>query len=196
MAHPRPVIVSVAFAAAAYLGSFSLVVSGQSGATEAPAGFDNLTNGFVSQTDMDAARDTFEERDDIAKGLGPVYNAQSCAECHQNPLTGGISQISELRAGHRDASGNFVDAPGGSLINDRATNAGIQERIPGTETTVTLRMSTNALGDGFVEAIDSNTLFGLANNNGGQFIQVPVFEANNAVRGGRFGWKNQQASLL
>jgi CxxC motif-containing protein (DUF1111 family) len=204
MAHPRPVIVSVAFAAAAYLGSFSLVVSGQSGATEAPAGFDNLTNGFVSQTDMDAARATFEERDDVAKGLGPVYNAQSCAECHQSPLTGGISQVSELRAGHQDSSGNFVNPAGGSLINDRATNAAIQERIPGTETIVTLRMSTNALGDGFVEAIDSNTLFSIANNQpgqsggviAGQFIQVPVFEANNAVRGGRFGWKNQQASLL
>ena len=32
---------------------------------------------------------TFEERDEIAEGLGPVYNAQSCAECHQNPVAGG-----------------------------------------------------------------------------------------------------------
>jgi CxxC motif-containing protein (DUF1111 family) len=204
MAHPRSVIVSVAFAAAAYLGSFTLTVSGQSGATEAPAGFDNLTNGLTSQTQFDADRGVFEERDDIAKGLGPVYNAQSCAECHQSPVTGAISQISELRAGHQDGSGNFVDGPGGSLFNDRATSATIQERVPGTETTVTLRMSTNALGDGFVEAIDSNTLAGIANNQpgqsggaiGGQLIQVPVFEANNALRAGRFGWKNQQASLL
>ena len=30
----------------------------------------------------------------------------------------------------------------------------------------------------------------------GQFIQVPVLEAGNLVRGGRFGWKNQHASLL
>jgi CxxC motif-containing protein (DUF1111 family) len=29
----------------------------------------------------------------------------------------------------------------------------------------------------------------------GQFIQVPVNEASNALRGGRFGWKNQHASL-
>jgi CxxC motif-containing protein (DUF1111 family) len=204
MAHPRPVIVSVAFAAAAYLGSFTLTASGQGGATEAPAGFDNLTNGFLTQDQMDAARATFEERDDIAKGLGPVYNAQSCAECHQSPVTGAISQISELRAGHQDANGNFVDGPGGSLFNDRATDASIQERVPGTETVATLRMSTNTVGDGFVEAIDSNVLFNIANtqpgqSNGaiaGQFIQVPVFEANNAIRGGRFGWKNQQASLL
>ena len=35
--------------------------------------------------------------------------------------------VSELRAGHKDASGNFVNAPGGSLINDRAIDASIQE---------------------------------------------------------------------
>src|SRR5262249_29108053 len=96
--------------------------------TEAPTGFDNLTNGFVTQAQFDADKTTFEERDDIAKGLGPVYNAQSCAECHQNPVTGAISQITELRAGHFDGV-NFIDHPGGSLINDRAINAAIQERV-------------------------------------------------------------------
>src|SRR5206468_11534888 len=96
-------------------------------------------------------RDVFEERDDIAKGLGPVYNAQSCAECHQSPVTGAGSQVSELRAGHLDGAGNFVDAPGGSLINDRAINAAIQERVPGAEDIRTFRMSTGTLGAGFVE---------------------------------------------
>jgi CxxC motif-containing protein (DUF1111 family) len=175
------------------------------GATEAPTGFDNLTNGFESQAQMDADRVTFEERDDIGKGLGPVYNAQSCAECHQNPVTGAISQITELRAGHNDANGNFVDAAGGSLINDRATNANIQERVPSTAENIrTFRTSLNTIGDGFIEAIDSNTIAAIANNQpgqsggqiAGQFIQVPVAEAGGAVRGARFGWKNQQASLL
>jgi CxxC motif-containing protein (DUF1111 family) len=174
-------------------------------ATEAPTGYDNLTNGFESQAQMDSDRVTFEERDDIAKGLGPVYNAQSCGECHQNPVTGGISQITELRAGHNDANGNFVDAAGGSLINDRATNANIQERVPSTAENIrTFRTSLNTVGDGFIEAIDSNTLSAIANNQpaqsggqiAGQFIQVPVAEAGGAVRGARFGWKNQQASLL
>src|SRR6266705_6734288 len=107
----------------------SRTIASQS-ATEAPTGMDTLTNGFVTQAVHDGDRDTFEERDDVRKGLGPVYNAQSCAECHQNPVTGGISQISELRAGHFDGV-NFIDQPGGSLNNDRATNAEIQERIPG-----------------------------------------------------------------
>jgi CxxC motif-containing protein (DUF1111 family) len=174
-------------------------------ATEAPAGFDNLTNGHTSQAAFDANLAVFEERDDIAKGLGPVYNTQSCAECHQNPVTGAISQITELRAGHTDGAGNFVDAAGGSLINDRATNANIQERVPSTAETVrTFRTSLNTVGDGFIEAIDSNNIVAVANAQpgqsggqiAGQVIQVPVFEANNAVRVGRFGWKNQMASLL
>jgi CxxC motif-containing protein (DUF1111 family) len=197
-------VILLAIGAATYLGSFTLVLQGQAGATEAPAGFDNRTNGFTTQADFDAVRATFEERDEIADGLGPVYNAQSCAECHQNPVTGAISQISELRAGHRDGAGNFVDAPGGSLINDRSINANFQERVPGAEDVRTFRMSTNTNGDGFVEAINSNSIVAVANAQpgqsggqiAGQVIQVPVAEAPGNNRVGRFGWKNQHASLL
>jgi len=166
---------------------------------EAPTGFDDLTNGFTPQTQFDADRGVFEEREGIADGLGPVYNAQSCAECHQNPVTGAISQVTEVRAGHFDGV-NFVDHPGGSLINDRAIDASIQERVLGGNEVRTFRTSLNTLGDGFVEAIDSNTLVGIANGQPsgmrGQFIQVPVLEAGGLVRGGRFGWKNQHASLI
>jgi CxxC motif-containing protein (DUF1111 family) len=193
-------------ATAGFIGTFTYAVEAQPAApaTEAPTGFDNVTNGFIDQTLFDAALLKFVEQEGVAEGLGPVFNAQSCGECHQNPVTGGISQVAELRAGHLSA-GNFVDAPGGSLINDRATNAEIQERVPDRgENVRTLRMSMNVLGDGFVEAINSNALLAIANAQpgqsggqiAGQFIQVPVFEADGAVRGGRFGWKNQMASLL
>jgi CxxC motif-containing protein (DUF1111 family) len=132
----------------------SRTVEGQA-ATEAPAGFDTLTNNMVNQATHDTDRAVFEERDGVAKGLGPTYNAQSCAECHQNPVTGGISQISELRAGHSDASGNFVPATlkinddGGrpgvtianrSLINQRATCPGV----------VTDNDPTNTIPDGTI----------------------------------------------
>ncbi len=166
---------------------------------EAPAGFDNLTNGATDQTQFDANLGTFSEREGIADGLGPVFNAQSCAECHQNPVTGAISQVTELRAGHFDGF-KFIDHPGGSLINDRAIDASIQERVLGGNEVRSFRTSLNTLGDGFVEAIDSNTLVAIANGQPfgmrGQFIEVPVAESGGLVRGGRFGWKNQHASLL
>jgi CxxC motif-containing protein (DUF1111 family) len=166
---------------------------------DAPTGFDNQTNGSVDQPQFDLDKATFEAREALVDGLGPVYDAQSCAECHQSPVTGAISQITELRAGHFDGL-KFVDHPGGSLINDRAIDAAFQERIqPGNEVR-TLRSSLNILGDGFVEAIDSNTLVAIARNQPagmrGQFIEVPVLEAGGLVRGGRFGWKNQHASLV
>src|SRR5207249_6194958 len=55
----------------------------------------------------------------------------SCRECHQNPTSGGSSQVSELRVGHRGTDGKFVnpDIPiargteiikGRTLVNDRA----------------------------------------------------------------------------
>ncbi|TMQ11412.1 MAG: hypothetical protein E6J90_34690 [Deltaproteobacteria bacterium] len=73
--------------------------------TEAPSGFDNLTNGFSTQAAMDAARDSFETTESFADGIGPVFNNTSCVSCHQNPFfqTGTGSQISELRAGHPGA---------------------------------------------------------------------------------------------
>jgi len=108
-------VVPLLFVAATvgFLASFTHAIEGQAGVTDAPTGFDNLTNGHIDQTEFDAAMASYAEQESIASGLGPVYNAQSCGECHQNPVTGAISQITELRAGHRDFFGNFVHAPGG-----------------------------------------------------------------------------------
>jgi CxxC motif-containing protein (DUF1111 family) len=174
-------------------------VEGQRLITEAPTGFDNLTNGFVDQEQFDLDRATFVRQFQIADGLGPVYNAQSCGECHQNPVTGGISQITKLRAGHFNGQ-NFIDHPGGSLINDRAIDASIQEHVFGGNEVRAFRTSLNTLGDGFIECIDSTTLHGISNNQPesmrGQFIQVQVLEAPGNNRGARFGWKNQHASLI
>jgi len=171
-------------------------------ATEAPAGFDNLTNGFTTQTQMDLDRANFDDREQIADGLGPVYNAQACAECHQNPVSGATSQITELRAGTVDVNGNnFTNPPGGSLINDRAINAAIQERLTTAQNLVDTRSSLNILGDGFVEAIADATFTSIqtAQPSGrkGTIIRVPVSEAAaGTTRIARFGWKNQHASLL
>ena len=188
------------------LGTVTLSLEGQTrpAPTEAPAAFDNKTNGLITQAEFDAVREVFEGREIDLDGLGPVYNAQSCAECHQNPVTGGISQITELRAGHRDASGRFVDAPGGSLINDRAIHPELQERVGGADNIRAFRTSTNILGASFVEAIDSDTIAAIASAQSGQsgglirgqVIKVEVLELSGQTDVGRFGWKNQHASLV
>ena len=141
----------------------------------------------------------FSERETIEDGLGPTYNDVGCVECHQSVDVGAFSQAMEFRAGHI-TNGAFVDAPGGQLIHARATDSDIVEHISTAETVKAFRVTTSTLGDGFVEAVANQTLQDNVNAQPlaqrGTLTQVPVTEANNALRFGRFGWKAQQASLL
>jgi CxxC motif-containing protein (DUF1111 family) len=189
---------------------------------DAPTGFDTKSNGMVDDATHTADQAKFDEIEQLADGLGPIYNAQSCRECHQSPISGGSSQVTELRVGHNGPRGQFETPSisiahgaevitGRSLINDRAIcpNAAfpdkeIQERVPDTETIRTFRLSLNLLGDGFVEATADQTFTDLAkqqckNSHGkicGQVLFVPVVEAPGQMGVGRFGWKDQHASLL
>ena len=203
----------------------------QQSAPDAPAGFNTPSfnsAASVSNGADEPAGDTFAldqqlfERnhqansdDPTQTGLGPVYNGTACVTCHENPNTGGASQITELRVGHNDANGNFVNPTifisgstipitGRSIVNDRAICPQAQEHIPPTENIRALRAVLNTLGDGFVEAIDDQTLKNIADaqmgqSNGkihGEYIEVPVSEASGVKRVGRFGWKDQHGSLL
>src|SRR5574340_1199680 len=155
---------------------------------EAPTGFDNKSNGVVDDATHQADQEKFDEVEEVPDGLGPLYNAQSCRECHQNPTSGGAT-----------------------LVNDRAIcpNAAfpdteIQERVPESERIRTARISLNLLGDGFVEAVADQTLIAIASEQCkttrgkicGQVLYVPIVEAPGQTGVGRFGWKDQRASLL
>jgi CxxC motif-containing protein (DUF1111 family) len=190
--------------------------------TQAPTGFDNMSNGVADDPTHQADQASFEQFEAIADGLGPLFNAQSCRECHQNPVTGGASQVLELRVGHKGRDGTFQnpDIPinggsviisGRSLVNQRAIcpNAAfpttdIQERVPDSENIRTFRISVNLLGDGFVEAVDDSTLIEISRKQChkdrgkicGLVLYVPILESPGVTRVGRFGWKSQHASLL
>jgi CxxC motif-containing protein (DUF1111 family) len=204
----------------ALVGLFFLAAASQS--TEAPTGFDNKSNGVTNDATHQADQTTFEEVEKLSDGLGPLYNAQSCRECHQNPVSGAASQVTELRAGHQGRDGRFLNPEipiahgaevitGRSLVNDRAIcpngafpNDEIQERVPDAETIRTFRLSLSLLGDGFVEAVADQTLANLAEQQCksshkkicGQILRVPIVEAPGEMGVGRFGWKDQHASLL
>src|SRR5688572_23823800 len=186
--------------------------------TDMDAKTDDLFNGFgvkgvpidecVNEPEPSTARGNgrfednkfiFSERETIEDGLGPTYNDVGCVECHQSVDVGAFGQQMEFRAGHI-TNGSFVDAPGGQLIHARATDARIVEHISTAETVKSFRLVLSTLGDGFVECL-SNT--SLQNNvaaqplaQRGTLTQVPVTEANNTLRIGRFGWKAQHASLV
>lgn len=141
-------------------------------------------------------------------------------------VSGPSSQVSEIRAGHNEVLNNkifFRDAPGGSVIQQRAIDPRIQERVPVEEDKRALRIATNVLGDGFVESIPDKAIIDIRN---GQTPDVRGFAVCDPVavdvkripqtpngqpdldadgqpkdfvfeaRVGRFGWKSQEASLL
>jgi CxxC motif-containing protein (DUF1111 family) len=196
--------------------------------SEAPAGFDtptvaqdpgsqSVSNGLLEPPGDSYALDQmrYETIHDASTGLGPVFNARACSDCHQNPVSGGASQFTELRAGHRDKTGTFVNPTisisdgaatiaGRSIVNDRALVPEAQEHIPATENLRELRATLITLGDGFVESIDDATLLAIAARQPklshgrihGEAIQAPMFEAPGQTRVGRFGWKDQHSSLL
>lgn len=150
MTRPKSFIPS--YVVAALLISFGVIA--QQTATEAPAGFatpalslsptvQGVSNGATEPAGDTFALDQaqFERRHDSSTGLGPLFNATSCAECHQNGVIGTGSQFTESRAGHRDAGGNFVNPAitinggqssitGRSIVNDRAICEQAQEHLP------------------------------------------------------------------
>src|ERR1700739_4910445 len=194
-------------------------------AQEAPAGFNtpsfnggqSVSNGIAEPPGDSFALDqqVYELNHSVQTGLGPVYNATACVSCHENPNTGGASQITELSVGHNDANGNFVNPTvlindgmntisGRSIVNDRAICPQAQEHVPDTENIRTLRAVLNTLGDGFVVAVDDKTFLAiaskqLAESNGmihGEAIQVPILEAPGKTGLGKFGWKAQDPTIL
>ena len=210
------------------LAALAIVVVADQNLTEAPTGFTtptlaadsgskSISNGIPEPPGDTFARDqqVFELRHDLSTGLGPVFNATACAECHQNGVTGAASQMTELRAGHSDANGNFVNPTllinhgantisGRSIVDDRSVCAEAEEHLPATETIHTLRGVLSTLGDGFVEAVDEKTLLAIAakqpgESDGfihGEAIEIPILEAPGQTAVGRFGWKDQQPTVL
>jgi CxxC motif-containing protein (DUF1111 family) len=199
--------------------------------TEALTGFDGGSNGFAeefcanqnalalspnspkipaAECNYDVAEEEFTGPETVADGIGPIFNATGCGECHSsNPafdpddfarkIVGGTSEITEKRAGFWDGR-TFRDHPGGSLIHNRSLRPYEQERVmPGNNVTA-VRSTLGVLGDGFIEAIANETLSDIAQRQPfaqrGQLINVPVLESPGNTRVGRFGHKGQQASLV
>jgi CxxC motif-containing protein (DUF1111 family) len=180
-------------------------------------GSQSVSNGIAEPPGDTFALDQaqFERRHDPSTGLGPVFNGTSCVECHNNGVAGAASQFTEQRVAHNDANGNFVNPTiainggantitGRSIVNDRSICPQAQEHMPDTENIRALRAALNTLGDGFVEAVGDQMFLAIAANqpglsNGliqGEAIQVPILEAPGVTGVGKFGWKDQDPTIL
>ena len=147
--------------------------------------------------------DDFKEVETAGEGLGPAFNGTSCAVCHSVPAVGGISSITEIRAGYRDEEGNFTELSGGTLFHlFSIPDHTCQVQIPPEANVIARRAPIPVFGAGFVEAIPDETLIALEdpedrNGDGIRGRAARVIDIGTGRRRiGRFGWKAQHATLL
>ena len=147
----------------------------------------------------------FLEVEATEEGLGPAFNGTSCAVCHNVPAVGGGGVIAELRAGRRNAQGEFetLDASGETLFHlFSVPGHGCQPIVPADATVFARRVPIPLFGAGLVEAIPDETIRALEDPNdrdrdgvsGRAALVTDVATGDRRV--GRFGWKAQHATLL
>src|SRR5215831_15290544 len=147
---------------------------------------------------------------DVTPGMVEMTEPPTPAPAGFNNRTNGFAEQAQF---DRDpTTGNFIEPPGGSLIHQRAIRAEIQEHVRPEDNVRTLRMSTNTLGNGFVEVIQDRTIIDICDAQPREMQGLPIIvpvavavktvadgepdEFEFVLRIGRFGWKAQEASLL
>jgi len=145
----------------------------------------------------------FTEVETAEDGLGPAFNGTSCAVCHSIPAIGGISTMTELRAGYRDEDGKFHELKGGTLYHlFSVPDHRCQVQIPEEANVIARRFPLPVFGDGLVEAIPDESIVALEDpdDRDGDGISGRASRVHDVATGreriGRFGWKAQQATLL
>lgn len=160
-------------------------------------------------------RAQFQVAEAPADGLGPLFNAQSCFACHTQPVTssgstpGGASAFTETRAAKLNADGSFnsLSSEDGTLFKLSSLTPASQEIVPADATLVAHRKTTPLFGSGLIEAIPDSVIIANANLPKGDGVSGRVATLNDSVTNmvamtsgpnnhvGRFGWKDQEATL-
>ncbi len=122
---------------------------------------------------FDSGRAIFDSTFTAATGLGPLFNASGCGECHEEPVTGGVGDEVERHAAvfHPERIGFVCDQladKGGPVFQDSVTPAlraalGIDsEPLPAGVTTVAARTTPDILGFGLLDAVPDSVILSYA----------------------------------
>jgi CxxC motif-containing protein (DUF1111 family) len=149
--------------------------------------------------------DDFLEVEASEEGLGPAFNGTSCAVCHNIPTIGGAGTMAELRAGRRNANGEFetLDRSDDTLFHMFSVPGhGCQPSLPPDANVFARRVPIPLFGAGLVEAIPDDTIRSLEdpsdrNGDGVSGRAAMIVDVDTGERRvGRFGWKAQHATLI
>ena len=154
-------------------------------------------------TKFQNGRTAFLKNEQGEARFGPLFNGNSCVQCHNAGAPGGAGVIQVTRFGK--VTNNVFDPltnEGGTVLQALSLPGRAREVVPLDANVRTNRRTTSVMGAGLVEAIpDSaivdNAKLQLAANplQAGQLNFVTSL-SDGAVHVGRFGWKCQHAFLL
>jgi len=157
-------------------------------------------------------KEEFEQIETIETGLGPVFNARSCNECHAHPVSGGsapeLEVAREIRIGRR-VNGVFdpLENLGGSDLQRRSLKeldssfTVLGEVVPPEATFVSRRITQPLFGIGLMEAIPEREILRRADPKDHDRDGIsgrPNYVLNpetQQVELGRFGWKAHISTL-
>lgn len=152
----------------------------------------------------------FSSVEEVADGLGPLFNERSCAACHTTPAIGGGSTRTVTRFSRR-VNGLFdaLAYLGGSLMQDHALGVadGVAhpfspETVPSIANLIVQRRTTPLFGLGLVDATPDADFLALAQMQASRRDGVAgrASVVDNIRAGmktvGKFGWKAQVPTLF
>jgi CxxC motif-containing protein (DUF1111 family) len=163
MTRAAPHRCAACFAAFLSIGPFS-------GCARTPDPGDPIAGLSKSERDrFERGRVEFERTFTAENGLGPLFNAESCAECHESPVVGGPGDEVEIHVGALAA--DFCDPlvhEGGPVVQQHATPAlaaamGIdREPHPPSASRTGLRTTPDVLGFGLLDAVPDSVILAYA----------------------------------
>lgn len=131
-------------------------------------------------------------------GLGPVYNATSCAECHSVPTLGGSSQRSVTHIESETDDFDPVRDFGGTLLQVQGIRTEACS-LPGESApprTIARRRRSPALfGIGLIDAVPDDAILAREDPEDQDADGISGRAARLPDGIGRFGWKAQESSL-
>jgi len=143
---------------------------------------------------FNAGKAVFQRVFDAAHGLGPLFNSTSCAECHEQPVVGGVGKgevggdDTEVHASKfTNNQCDELTKQGGPVFRQHATQ-GDPPPIP-ADANIGRRTTTALFGFGLIDTVPDTAILKGVGHAGGRAARLPD------GRLGRFGRKATDATL-
>ena len=169
---------------------------------------DDAPTEFAKLGPVERGQALFQKAFGPADGLGPLFNARSCVECHASPVVGGTAAEGTgfvLRVGRRRPGEEFdpLLGQGGPVARSHTVaEAGLSctavAGIPMAANITSVRSASALFGLGLIEAVPDAVIYGIAAAGADAGLRGRpnlVRGADGNERAGRFGWKADTAVL-